>query len=375
MQIVFLTMNSFSKFVTYKRAVGMGESLAKLGHHVYIVALDCQENRERMQVEAPHCIPLWYDANGIFLEVVQKLRHLRKICPDYVYSSVYSIRNLSGLQLFYPKQTRSILEFCELYSGIEKHKRRWAKLEYLALRHYDMFLCASNYLKTVFIERLCRLGWNKPITYSPYAYPVYLKPLPKSGDGQKRIMFMASLWKGYGIFDVLAAFELVAKQLPDAKLDVLGRGPAMEEAMAWVGAHGLTASVVFHGYVAESDINAWFSKASVFISPLHDTVQDRARCPSKLYYYLPYNKPIVTCELGDPYDTLGPFGYYYKPDDVSDMARALIRALNDSDGFEYPKDFLARHSWDARAADFVKWHSSMEENEKKADYEARRRQH
>ena len=55
MKILFLTLSKFSQFPTYKRAVGMGEALAVLGHSVSIAVLDCDENRARMAKEAPHC--------------------------------------------------------------------------------------------------------------------------------------------------------------------------------------------------------------------------------------------------------------------------------------------------------------------------------
>ena len=360
MRIVFLTMNSFSKFVTYKRAVGMGEALAKLGHQVYIVAFNCQENRERMQVEAPHCIPLWYDAKGIFLEVVQKLMYLRKICPDYVYSSVYSIRNLSGLQLFYPKRTKSILEFCELYSAIGKHKRRWAKLENMALGHYDMFVCASNYLERNIRARLSERVANKPVVYLPYAYPKYLQPKKREAAFPKRVLFMASLWRGYGVFEVLESLAKVLASGVDARLDVIGKGPILDEARCWVSDRKLEDKIILHGYVAEDALNEYMNQADVFVSPMHDTIQDWARCPSKLYYYLPYNKPIVTCRIGDPYDTLGEQGYYYAPGDDADMANVLSRAIAECDQFSYTAGFIAQHSWRARAIKFAHWCENCE---------------
>ena len=84
-------------------------------------------------------------------------------------------------------------------------------------------------------------------------------------------------------------------------------------------------------------------------------MQDLARCPSKIYYYIPYGKPVVTCKLGDPYEALGEYGYYYEPEDIEDLAKTLARALKSSKGFQYPEGYIEKHSWCARAVSFINW--------------------
>jgi glycosyltransferase involved in cell wall biosynthesis len=166
---------------------------------------------------------------------------------------------------------------------------------------------------------------------------------------------MASLWKGYGIYEVLQAFEIVVKQKIDVTLEVIGKGEEYECVKAWVREHKLLDSVRICGFVAEPDLNAHFSKADVFVSPIHDTLQDRARCPSKIFYYIPYQKPIVTCKIGNPADVLGEHGFYYRPDDIEDMARVFIRAIEACDDFSYPVGFVDKHSWAARAKELEQW--------------------
>lgn len=354
MKILFITMNAFSRYVTYKRAVGTGEGLAKLGHEVHIVALDCAENRARMAAEAPHCIPQWYKSSSRIVEVHRKLRIVWRLRPDYVYSSTFSLRNLGGLRFLFPLRTRTILEFCELYSAMKAHRARWIWLERLALLTNDRFLCASKYLERNIIDRLGQKDKNR-VMYSPYAYPSYLHKESRRNQCGENVLFMASLWRGYGVFDVMEAVRLIAMKGRRIHLDILGKGPDLENAKNWILENKMDREISLHGYVAEEDLHPMFLLADVFVSPLHDTAQDWARCPSKLYYYIPYDKPIVTCKIGDPHDTLGPSGFYYEHDNIQDMACAIERALDASSTFSYPLGFIENHSWDARAKQFDAW--------------------
>ena len=191
--------------------------------------------------------------------------------------------------------------------------------------------------------------------YSPYAYPTYLHPVKNDGLKVPTIVFMASLWRGYGVYDVLEAVVKLLPDMPNLQLEILGGGPEKENIQSFVESHGLDQNIHIRGFVAENRLNDYFSRASVFVAPMHDTLQDRARCPSKLFYYLPYGKPIVTCKIGDPYETLGDLGYYYKCDDIEDMSRTIARAIKESSKRSYPASFIAKHSWMARARQFLEF--------------------
>lgn len=357
MKFLFFTLASFSKFPSYKRSVGMGQALALMGHDVFIAARDCEENRQRLKQEAPDCNPVWVDAQNPFREAWQKLRAVYRLRPDVVYSPSFSIRNLAYCGFLLPRETKRVIEFCELYSVYlySRPSLFWKINEKIACVENTHVLCASKSLESHFSEKMGEWNLKRPICYLPYAYPSYLtKPL-KSVHGRRRILLMASLWRGYGVYDVLEAFCMVRGKSKEIELDILGNGPERESVIEWISRHGLSDVIHIHGFVSEDRLNEYFSSADVFVSPMHDTVQDRMRCPSKLYYYIPYGKPIVTCRIGDPYDTLGDYGFYYKPTDVADMAKAMQEGLDRCDSFRFPDGFIERHSWFARAMSFLRW--------------------
>ena len=357
MKFLFFSLAEFSRFPSYKRVVGMGESLAKLGHDVHIAVLDCQENRLRMAVEAPSCNPVWITSRNPLSEVWKKFRAVYSLKPDVIYSPSFSLRNLAYCGLALPRRIKRVIEFCELYSVYlyGRPSRFWRFNEWFACWENTHILCASKYLESHFASAMESWHNKRRLCYSPYAYPPYLTPTDTPRKSTKKVLFMASLWRGYGIYDVMEAYLKVRNQMEGVELEVLGNGPERRNVERWVVDHGLSSSIHIRGYVAESELNGYFSQADVFIAPLRDSIQDRARCPSKLFYYIPYNKPIVTCMIGDPYETLGDEGFYYVPEDIDSMAHAIMSGLLASDTFSYPKGFVARHSWTARAESFLRW--------------------
>ena len=352
MKICFLTLGRFSQFATSKRATGMGESMALLGEDVRIIALDCEENRHRIKREAPHCTAEFFKAKNPITEIIRKIQILHRQSPDYVYVSSYCLRNLAFLRFLLPSKSRLIIEFCELYSAYGHRRTLWRCLEQVAISEADVIVSASLFLQGVLRNRS-----DKPNLYLPYAYPSYLNPNKKvlNADGKVHVVIMVSLWKDYGIYDVIEAMEYVIKARNNVCLDVIGGGPEKKNLENLVNDRKLMGKINFKGYLPEDKLNDAFSIAAVFLVPMHNSIQDRARCPSKLYYYLPYGKPIVTCRIGEPFKTLGEFGFYYKAGDVDDMGRVIVKAIDACSTFVYNDDLISEHSWDARAKTAKDW--------------------
>lgn len=354
MKVLFLTLSSISKFPAAKRALGMGSELVLMGHDVYIALEDCKENRERFANEAQGCNAIWIPSRTLLAEVYYKLKAVRQIKPDVLYSLSYSPRNLAFMSCFIPRTTKYLLEYSELYSSF---KPIWKYREFISLFEVDGLICASRYLKSIFHARERRIHKEIPLLYLPYAYPRYIGKA-KVDNPQKRpqrIIFMAALWKNYGVYLVIEAFLVMAKVVHSAELVIIGKGPEYENIKKMTAEADVSHCIHLAGFVPESDLDSFFSTADAFIAPMKSTVQDIARCPSKLFYYLPYQKPIITCRIGNPYDILGEWGFYYEPDNVNDMAVAMANALLASDKFTYPPNFISHHTWASRAREFIKW--------------------
>jgi len=362
MTICFYTTGDIKYIATIKRALGMANPLCRIGWTVYIIVMDSIENRKRVTLEAREANALYYRNSSVFSEVIQKRRLIKHIKPDIIWVCSLGVRNL----LIYNK-AKIFIEHSELGSAIPDNKGFKKMLikffEYFSLSHSGL-ICASIYLVDYFTEKIKKYSKVIPVHYSPYAYnedvinmPLKIaKQLKSAYGGVTNFLFMGTLTRNYGLFTMLEA----AKRLKDTgirfHLLILGRGRHSDGAKEFIIHNNLEDCVAMTGYVDETCLSSYFHLADAFISPLNDTVQDRARCPSKIYMYLPFKKPILTCAIGEAENIFGENGLYFDNNDPGTlcvlmekicMGMIKIHLIN----FE-------KHSWEERAKQFDTWYKT-----------------
>jgi len=365
MRICFVTTGDLMTIATGKRATGMAGPLAALGHDVSIIMQDTPTNRERLALECPGAQALLFPGGPALAEVRRKRALLRQARPDVVYTCSFGVRNrvtpLVGRRL--PVR---LVEHSELRSGIPdlsaRQRRVERALEWAAALSFDGQICASRYLEQEFGRMMHRAHRPRPLLYLPYAYheevlqppTLDMSALRARYAGRRVVLYMGTLTENYGLFQMLEAARSLRQTRPDFVLLLLGRGRHADRAAEFVTTHHLADCVELLGYVPETELAAHFQLASVFLLPLLDTVQDWARCPSKLFMYLPFEKPIVTCPVGEAREHLGDDGFYFAPGDVLGLTAQIGRALAVGEHWRPRRDYH-EHSWQRRAVAFADW--------------------
>lgn len=365
-KICFLTTGDITTIATMKRALGMANPLSELGWEVSVIAMDCEENRERAGIECGPDVAVHYfkpaNMNG---EVEQKIMLLKQIRPDYIYFCSFGFRNwIRKSALGFNPQM--LIEHSELQSGIPDNKglkKIMAHfIESLSVVYADKLICASRYLETFYTKRSKQFMRRRmSVLYSPYAYSnevmdaprLHLDELQAKYAGKTVLIYMGTMTRNYGLFTMLDAVKEAVKETPDIKLLMLGRGRHLDEAKAYVTANKLDEYIEFLGYAPETMLSSYFELADAFISPLNDTVQDWARCPSKIYMYIPFHKPVFTCNIGEPKEIFGSDGYYFDNNQPATLA-GLITGLVRQELDRVPLDVTA-HSWTTRSVEFSNW--------------------
>lgn len=363
-KICFVTTGDIKTIATSKRALGMANPLAELGWNVSIIMMDTEENRHRASMECNNNIDVFFfKPSSALSEIKEKNKIIKKIDPNYLYICAFVARNIVGIG----HHSKKLVEHSELQTGIPDmkglKKLKAYFTEYLSIFYSDALVNASKYLQKVY-KRRCALVLHKnhPCFYHPYAFSSeVLKVLNVSRDlgefsqfkERKVFTFLGTITKNYGAFTVIEAFSKVKGVHPESVVVMYGRGRHYKNACQYVVDHDLNEWVKLPGFIAEEEISKCFSMTDYFISPMNDTIQDWARCPSKLYMYLPYRKPIVTCKIGEPYEVLKEEGDYYKPSDADSMADTIIHLIESGKtSINIDPD---EHSWVARANQFNKW--------------------
>lgn len=361
MKICFVTTGDILDIATSKRALGMANHLSDLGWLVSLLLEDSNENKKRVKLECNAYIKVhYYSKSNAINEFVQKNRIIKNIQPDFIYICAFVFRNIiigSG---------KKLVEHSELQSGMAENKayRKLKPLffEHLSLFYSDGILYASRYLEKEFQKRLSISKKSKtPQLYFPYAYSPELLFSTKNSDKSvktneknKRIfVYLGSLVENYGLFTMIKAFEIIQLKGIKVTLLLLGEGPDADKANKYIQDHNLSDTIQMPGYIAEEEIKDYFDQADAFISPMNNTTQDWARCPSKVYMYLPYRKPIVTCKIGEPFEVLGNNGYYYENGDAGSMADVCLGIITEECKASIVNPDL--HTWKTRSIEFDNW--------------------
>lgn len=345
----------------------MADMLSDLGWKVYVIMEDTEENHHRALMECDaRTTFLFFQQSSAFGEIKAKTKFLKKIRPDYVYLCAFVFRNM----VFCGHKCIKIVEHSELMSAV-CHRSRLRKvldalLEYGSLMYADGFVNASKFLQEVYQERRGKLPWKvrMPMLYLPYAYNPQMMHIDisdhniqKRYNGKTIFVYLGTISRNYGIYTIIEAARMLKAGRNDFCVVVLGHGGEYGAAVQLVEEHDLRDCVDMCGFVKEEAIPHYFSIAFAFISPMNDTTQDWARCPSKLYMYLPYNKPVITCRVGEPLSVFGEKGVYYSPGDACSLKDRMIDVLEGkvTTSQVNPKE----HTWASRVVVFDKWVEEM----------------
>jgi glycosyltransferase involved in cell wall biosynthesis len=358
-RITFLTTGSIEEIATAKRALGMAGHLTDLGWEVSIILMDCEANRKRVLLECDERITIRYYATcSTIREVRSKSRILRSLDPDIVYICSFTMRNMV-FRSTHRRGMRIVIEHSELSSEIRVHsffrRRLAAFFEMRSLRHADHLVCASKYLFHHFTHlKFLRGKPGLPVIYLPYAFSegsavrdlAFDRRLKTTYHDRINVVYVGSLVHNYGLFVMLEAMRRVRAENPGIVLHMLGNGDDRQAAEKFVQAHGLEEQVKIAGYVKDEHLPSYFSLADAFLTPLNNTIQDWARCPSKTYLYLPYRKPVFTCDIGESREIFQDERLFFRVSDSGSMAEKLL-SLREDHEYELPDPAL--HSWEQRA--------------------------
>ena len=125
---------------------------------------------------------------------------------------------------------------------------------------------------------------------------------------------------------VISAMPKVLEAVPDAKLLIVGKGPAKKSLDILVEKLGLHESVVFTGYLSDEDFPRAFAAADVLA--LNSPVETQSLIVLEAFAT---GVPVVGADAGAIPDAVvpGENGFLFRTDDTDALAGYLIRVLSD----------------------------------------------
>lgn len=289
------------------------------------------------------------------------VRHaIRAARPDFLYKR-HARLDVGALMTARRAGIPSVLEVNCLFSAADYERFEpasfpglVARLERQALAGADVVLAVS----TPLARQIERLAGVRAVVLPNGADPARFDPSRADGS---RIRMKCGLGAGAvvgwtGVMRPWHGLELLIEaiaQLPDARLLIVGGGPARPMLEAHAARRGVAGRVVITGRVPQEEIPDHLAAMDVAVVASERT---GVASPMKMLEYMAMRRAVVAPRLENIQDlvTDGRDGLLFEPDSAADLAHALRRLIDDATlrralGAEARRTVEAAHTWRANA--------------------------
>jgi glycosyltransferase involved in cell wall biosynthesis len=146
------------------------------------------------------------------------------------------------------------------------------------------------------------------------------------------VLYLGGMERNRGTGLMMAAFEQVLDQMPEARLFLVGHfmpGELEQEVRDDARARGIAHAVTITGRVSFEQIGHYLRQASVGWVSWQPFAKNKKNIPTKLFEYMAYGLPVVTSDLASvrPFVRQGVNGLRVKADDPKAHAEAILMLL------------------------------------------------
>lgn len=262
-----------------------------------------------------------------FLKTVKPEDQIIVTNSDYLF--VYSW--FPKLHIYHEKS-----EYPELHLDMQPWLiRQEYKIYISTCRKLDGIFPISNALKEYFVSK--GVKEEKLQVVNMTVDPSRFVGLKKEDTAEKYIAYCGAVSNYKDGVDVLIkSFAIVAKQIPDIKLYIIGGFPFKkdkEEDYALVESLGLDERIVFTGPIPREQMPQTLKNAEALVLARPDNIQAKYGFPTKLGEYLLTGNPVVVTRVGDIPQFLkdGESAYIAEPGNVEEIAQKMIEAVSSPD--------------------------------------------
>jgi glycosyltransferase involved in cell wall biosynthesis len=241
------------------------------------------------------------------------------------YKTLFEVNGLPSIELKYH------------YPGIDSNLLTKIKEQEIATLHLsDAIICPSNvtrdYLASLGLDR--KLVAVIPNGVSPSDFMP--SPLPRREGRVPVLLYIGTLADWQGLEVVIKALPKILEQQA-VRLHIVGRGRSRQRKLLskQIRKLGLEENVVVQPAVPHHEVPALIAQADICLAPLglNDRNVTQGACPIKVLEYMASSRPLIASNMPivrelvrEDVDAL-----LFSPSDPDDLARQVLRLLNDYD--------------------------------------------
>jgi teichuronic acid biosynthesis glycosyltransferase TuaC len=161
-------------------------------------------------------------------------------------------------------------------------------------------------------------------------------------ESDRIVLYVGRLDVQKGLRELVSAFAEVSKDVPNARLVLLGEGPAYSELQQLASMSGIQSRVDFVPPVSSEKVSIWMAASELVCLPSYNE-----GCPNVVLEALNCGRPVVATNVGGIPELVksSDQGILVSPQDTSGLASALTAALNSAwDGNRISR--LSHRTWD-----------------------------
>jgi glycosyltransferase involved in cell wall biosynthesis len=352
------------------------EALARAGHEVDIISL----------VDGKHNTAPKETVNGVTIYRIP-VRHMRKGLVRYIYEytlalilfawtltrlhlrrryDVISIANMPDTHIFaalIPKVmgARIVADWHEcmpeiyvMKYGLSAHHpaiRAMMFVERAALGFADHVITCNEEMKRTFVTRgtpAHKISWILNTPYQEEFRPA--ENLVAKTDDSFVLITHGSIEERYGIDIAVRAMAIVRRAVPGARLEIFGKGTALDGLVALTKELGLEETVVFRGFVPMEDLVRAVQEADAGLVTVLQNSAMRWVNTSKMFEYVATGKPVIISRspaVEDYFDNT--CMAFFDNNDPNDLARVIVGLYHNAE----QRHVLAQNA--ARTYEQLKW--------------------
>jgi glycosyltransferase involved in cell wall biosynthesis len=254
------------------------------------------------------------------------------------YKTVFEVNGLASIELKYH------------YPGIDPALLAKIKEQEIATLHLsDAVICPSHVTR----DYIASLGLSRkrvaviPNGVSPSDFPP--SPLPAREGRTPVLLYIGTLADWQGLDVVIRALPRILEQ-HSVRLHIVGRGRSRQRKLLakQIRKLGLESCVTVQAAVPHHQVPALIADSDICIAPLglNDRNVTQGACPIKLLEYMASSRPLIASNMPivrelvrEDVDAL-----LFSPDDSEDLARQVIRLLQDAELSQRLSDSATQHA-------------------------------
>jgi glycosyltransferase involved in cell wall biosynthesis len=280
--------------------------------------------------------------------------HLRRAVvadrPDVFFAPAYTAPLVSGIPLALTIHDVAFEAHPEWFRFRERTRRRW--LTRRCAKRAAVIFTDSTFSQSE-IRRHYGLDESRIRVIPPGIAPRHRQSSSGSQPmgREKLILYVGSIFNRRRVPDLIAAFALVVRDVPDARLVMVGDNRSWPPlSLAEIAAsHSVAANVSIRTYVPDAELAALYARASVFA--FLSEYEGFGLTPLEA---LAAGVPIVVLDTRVAREVYGDAARYVQAGDIRATADALARILRDpataEPQMQHAPEVLARYSWDRCAS-------------------------